>query len=338
MQTVDDLIRQVRFNVQEANKSAVSDETILDALNRAKNNSYDIMAKHYPEALLETYTETTSSQAIDIPERAFQDRVVKVERKEQGTGRWVAVKRVTYRDLGNLASNNTSQYPVVWALSQRKINFPAPINSTEVRVWYIKDIGKLVKQQGRIDVVASSVNNPAHGPDITVDVANGPYITVDSVGSDVDPSNTYNKYVSVIDSSTGEVKVSMQAESITGAQVKFKATPTRTSVINMPVSSNTSLNLTGDAVVVELDDYICILGGTCVVYFEEPLVNYIIQYATNEIRDSLGTLKSGQENKLDKKEKNIANTYSGRESTKRMRNRSPIWNGGGSSIRRRFNK
>jgi hypothetical protein len=198
--------------------------------------------------------------------------------------------------------------------------FPNPVRSITVRIWYLQDLGKLVKQQGRIDAVSESVEEvPPDTP------AQRPFITVDSVGEDISVSDTYKKYVSVVDSSTGEIKGSLQVEEINGDQIKFRAVPTRDKVLNIDVSGESLLD---EQDVVDLDDYLCSLGGTCVVLFPKPIENYIIQYATNEIRDTLGTLKSGQSQRLDKLEDDITSSKAGREGTKTIKNTSGIWQRG----------
>lgn len=325
--TVDELVRKIRFKVQEANTSQVSDEVILDKLNLAKNYAYDKLAKHYMDPLLEYVEIDTNEQEIDIPETAFGDRVVKIEYLEKGTGRWPVVRRTTFRELGKVSSNNTRQFPDVWATRKRKIRFSSPFNTQKLRIWFIKDIGELVLQQGRIDSVVQSTEGPP---------ATRPFVTVDKIGSDLSVSDSYKKYVSVIDSTTGEVKVSLQLEELNdNTQVIFKTTPTRSEVTNIPVSGESVLDETEDPQV-ELDDYICTLGGTCVIYFAQPMINLMIQYAANEIREDLGTIKSGQDGKLNKFENDLISTEAGRETTKRVQNRSAIWRAG--KLRRNYRK
>lgn len=332
MYTVDELIQQVRFSIQEANTSQVSDQVILDKLNKAKNYAYDKMAKHYPDPLIDFVDITTSDLELDIPETAFQDRVLKVEYFEPSSGRYLLIKRTTYRKLGDFSINSPRQYPDVWATYKRKIRFASPYTERTIRIWFIKDIGKLVKQQGRVDSIVPSV--PADPEAIPPTAAERPYITVDQIGPDLSVSDTYKKYVSVIDSSTGELKVSLQLESLDNPQIIFKESPTRDTVLNVPVSGEEVLD--AEDPVIELDDYICELGGTCVVYFEEPMINFMMQYATNEIREDLGTIKSGQDGKLRKFEEDIIDTKAGRETTRRRQNTSALWRS--SRLRRNFRK
>jgi len=318
--TVQDLIDQVRFKIQEADTSQVSDDIILDKLNLAKNYAYSKMAKHYLDPLL-TYEElTTDEQELTIPEEAFQDRVVKVEYLEQGTGRWIEVRQVTFRELGKVSVNSTVQYPTCWSVVKRKIRFPNKYRSNTFRLWYIEDVGNLVKPQGRIDNITKSVTTIEDD----VEVTSRPYITVDAVGDSVDPTDSYKKYISIVDATTGEVKNSLQVEEINdNVQLIFKETPTRTEVLNVPIEGEDSLN--DEDSEIELDDYICEVGGTCVVYFGDDILRVILQYAANELREDLGTIKSGQDNKLNKLEKDLEGTKSGRQTTKRINNRSPIW-------------
>ena len=79
--TVQDLVDQVRNQVDEQDQDAVSLEgDILPVLNRAQDYAYNILARKYQEPLL-TYTQLTltSGQEYDIPEDAFEDRIEKIE-------------------------------------------------------------------------------------------------------------------------------------------------------------------------------------------------------------------------------------------------------------------
>ena len=308
--TTDDLIRQVRSQTREKNTNDVSDATILDALNRGQDYAFDIMAKNYPDPMITKADDVTvdSNNEIDIYETSFEDRIAKVE--VYNGSMWRGLRRISFSEIADIDGTNYSGTPLYYAVVGKKIRIlPSPTSGYTFRIWYLKEIQPLVKQQGRI----SQVGTVAGG-------SSAPYVVVDSLGSSLSESSDYGKYVNVIDAQTGEVKCSLQIDSINTSTkyVQFKTSPTRSSVINNTISSDI-------ASTVQVDDYLASIDGTCVPYFKKPLTNFIIQYATAEIRRSLGYDVSMEERVLKKMEDQFERTWAGRENTKRIKRRNPIW-------------
>ena len=158
--------------------------------------------------------------------------------------------------------------------------------------------------QGRVTVINSSLN----------------YIIVDEASGDLTTeSDRLASYVNVIDGQTGEIKGSLQIQSIVDNKITFKAHPTRTSVFNRDIS--TSLQ----GIEIQQDDYICAIDGICVPYFGRPTSNFLIQYAVAEITRKLGGSAETEENILKKFEQQVERTWAGRQQELRVKKKSNVW-------------
>lgn len=307
LETVSDLIASVRSQLDESNQDDVDDTLdILKSANRAQDYACDILARFYPEPLLThiPVTLTASEPEYDCPEDAFEDRIVKVEITVAGTQR--EVTRISYQDISNYESSSTAAIPAYYCLVGRKYRLvPTPTAAYPVRLWYLKQADKLVKPQGRIQIVNVASN----------------YVLLDTIGDDLTTtSDNLESYVNVIDGQTGLIKKSLQILSITGSRITFRATPLRTTVLGRTIASSF---LTTD---IEKDDYLCLIQGTCVV---QPLganiTNFIIQYTVNEINRKLGGDVLPEKDMLEMLETQVQRSYVGREPDMRIKKTSRIW-------------
>jgi hypothetical protein len=307
LQTVDDLMTTVRSQLDEANPDAVSNETeLLPALNRGLDYAASTLARFYPEPLL-TYVSvdlTSGTNEYDIPEDAFEDRLVKVEISVDGTYR--EVQQISYRDISNYEINTTTLVPSYYCIVGRKYRMvPAPSGAFDARVWYVRQPDKAVMQQGRVVTINTGSN----------------YIMVDEAGSDLDTVSTdLSSYVNIVDGQTGIIKKSLQIQAISGTRITFRSSPIRSSVLGRTISSSFS------ATDIQADDYICSIQGSCVIQPLGPtIVNFIIQYAVNEITRRLGGDAPTEREMLDVLEKQVQRTDNGRTNTLRVAKKSRIW-------------
>lgn len=300
-----DLIEEIRSVLDENNEVNVDDELdILPALNRGQDYASNILSRHY-EAPLLTYTEVTltgGTQEYDIPEDAFEQRIEKIEVYINRV--YSPLRRIDYRDISFYDVPTASSVPYYYTVIGDKYRLlPGPTGAYPLRLWYLKDPEPLVKEQGRITVVNTADN----------------YITVDSIGSDLTPStDNLNSYINIIDSSTGRIKVSMQIQSISGNRINLKSSPTRTTVKGRTISG--SLPST-----VELDDWVCVVEGNCVPFFKKPFTNFLVQYAVAEITRKLGGDKEAEYRVLKDLEKQVEDSWAGREQTLRVKKVSKSW-------------
>ena len=310
--TVDDLVSEVRSQLDEENRDSVSTSSdILPALNRAQDYAFDIYARRYPEPILRHAVLPLQAgvQEYDIPEDVFEDRVLKMEIEipTGGVGSTFAeVQQISFRDLSNYESVGKTNIPLYYSIYRRKIRFVAPPTGTySARMWSLTNPERLELSQGRI----TTINNDSN------------YVIVDSAGSSLTTeADELGSYVNLIDGQTGEIKGSLQIQQLnSNNRLVFRTSPQRSTVVNRTIGTALS------DISVELDDYIAPISGTCVPYFGSPTTNFLLQYAVAEITRKLGGDAAQEERVLEKFEKQIERTYAGRPSTLRVTKRSNIW-------------
>lgn len=309
--TVDNLVEEVRQQLDELNRDSVSTENdILPTLNRAQDFAFDILTRKYPEPLLK-YT-TLDLQAgvseYDIPEDVFEDRILKLETVvPTGVGRanYIEIQRISYRDITNYESATITSFPLYYCIIGRKLRIvPQPSGSYDARMWMIRNPETLVQPEGRVSLLNSAQN----------------YVVLDNASDSLTTeSDQLSSYVNVIDGQSGEIKGTLQIQSIVDSKVTFRTVPTRTIVLNREVTGSL------DSIQIQADDYICPITGTCVPYFGRPISNFLIQYAVAEITRKLGGAAETEENILKKFEQQIERTWAGRQQDLRVKKKSNIW-------------
>jgi len=308
MFTTDDLINQVRDQLQETNETTVSDSNILQALNRGNSYAWDIYARHYPEPLMVRKEITVDADGtFQIPEDAFEQRLQKCELMQSNIV--YELERMSYRRTSPYRNNVVGSRPAFYSIRGRTVELLPKPNLSGFRfvVYYIRRPDALRLQQGRISDTTVA--------DIGVSDAS---IVVDSVGSSLSTSGTYLKYVNFIDGKTGEVRGSAEIKSIDGSQITFKQSPTRPTVLGRTISGDIPADL-------QPDDYIADINGSCVVFLQQPTTNFLIQYAVAEIRRALGYDTGLERNVLKEFEKQVEHTWAGREATLKVKASNRIW-------------
>lgn len=303
--TVNDLLDQVRQLIDEDNEVTVTDADILDALNRGQDYAADILAKHYEDPMITKITVSTvaGQELYDIPETAFQERLEKVE--VDVNGYFFELQRVSYRDIGTYESPATSAVPLYYTVQGNQFQIvPTPTGTHPVRVWYLEEPRKLVKQQGRIQTI-NTVGN---------------YVYVDLAGEELTTeADRLASYANIIDGTTGKVKGSLQIQSIEDNRITFKTTPSRTSVLNSTITGDLS------SITVSADDYVCLLEGSCIPFMRKPLTIFLIQFAVGELRRKLGQPFTSEAQVLMDFEKQVEGSWVGREQQLRVKRRSNKW-------------
>jgi hypothetical protein len=318
--TVEDLATAVRQMLDEQNRDAISTELdILPTLNRAADFAFDILARKYPEPILQYATLDFQSgvSEYDIPEDVFEDRILKLETEiplgTAGRSNYIELNRISYRDISSYESVSTSSFPLYYCIIGRKIRvLPQPSGVYNARMWSIRNPEKLVMPQGRVTLLNTAQN----------------YLIVDAAGSDLTTeSDQLNCYVNIVDGQTGDIKGTLQVQSIAGTKITFRSTPTRTTVLNRTVTGVLS------DILVNQDDYICVSSGTCVPYYGKPTSNFLIQYTIAELVRKLGGQADTEENILKKFEQQVERTWVGRQIDTRIKKKSNNW---GVNTRRYF--
>jgi len=310
--TVDDLVDQVRSQLDELNRDSVNTEQdILPTLNRGKDYAFDIYARRYPEPILtyRTLTLVGDQQEYDIPEDVFEDRILKIEIRVPTGGvgsTYAEVQRISYRDLSNYESVSKTNIPLYYAVYGRKIRFVAcPTGTYPARMWILREPEKLVLSQGRVTALNTASN----------------YVVVDQAGSSLTTeTDQLGSYVNVVDGQTGEIRGTLQIQSINANnRITFRTTPARSTVLGRTVTGDLS------SLSIGLDDYLASVDGTCVPYYGKPTSNFLVQFTVAEITRKLGGAAETEQNILDKFEKQVERNFQGRPTALRVSKRSYIW-------------
>lgn len=324
--TVDDLISAVRSLLDEENNASVdNDLDILPALNRAQDVAANILSRHYESPLLNyKIVSTSNNQAeYDIPEDAFEERLEKVEVEINSL--YYPVRRIDYRDISLYETQGSTAIPYYYAIVGNKFRLLPTSNGTySLRVWYNKDPLPLVTAQGRITKVDTTDQ----------------FLTVDAVGTDLTTENdNLNSYINIIDGQTGARKGSFQIKSLLNNRIYIKTSPTRSSVYNIPISSDLGTLVSdrdpSSVITIEPDDLVSVVAGACIPFFKKPFSNYLIQYAVADIRRKLGEASDMDERIKQELLQIVERSWVGREQSIRVSKRNDKWD---LPVRRYFGK
>jgi hypothetical protein len=307
MGTVGNLITQVRYQLDELNEASVSDEQdIIPSLSRGHDYACSLLARFYEAPLIVSKNITTTS-SIDypIPPDAFEQRIEHVELL-QNQDYYRHLTSVDFRQSTYLEGIAGGAHPTHWAIIGPNLRLlPRPAAGLTVRVWYSKDPGSLVKEQGRIRQTP------------TTDQA---YLILDEVGPDISEDTlSYSSFFNVVDAATGRVKCTLQVGYVENSRIYFKTNPTYSEVEGRAVSS--TLNDLG----ITAGDYVCSYSGICVPVLQKPLSNFLIQFAVAEITRSLGGDAPTEEAVLKKFEEQVKKTWAGRNKTLRVQRTNSFW-------------
>lgn len=307
--TTTDLIEECRSLLDESNRANVSDELdILPALNRAQDVAANMLARHYESPLLayQTLQLTAGQSEYPIPEDAFEQRLEKCE--VYITSVYYPVKRIDYRDITLYETPTRTNVPYYYAVIGTKFRLlPSPTAQYPMRIWYMKDPEVLVTPQGRITIFNAASN----------------YLIVDSPGNDLTSAmDDLDSFVNIIDGQTGAIKGTLQVQSIVGNKITFKSIPSRTTVLNKPISTSLASLPNGTA---EQDDFICLVHGSCIPVFKKPFSNYMIQFAVAEMQRKLGGPADMELKVRDELMQLVERSWVGRENFLRVGKRQRNW-------------
>ena len=319
--TVQNLADEVRSQIDEQNRDSVDTERdILPRLNRAQKYAFDIYARRYMEPLLDprTLTLVGGQQDYDLPTDTFEDRIVKMDIRVPSGGAgpnatFRPMQRIGYRDISEYETTSTTNIPYYYCIIGRKIRIiPTPSGTYNARLTVLRRVEKLVLPAGRITIVNNASN----------------YIIVDQAGPNLTTeADQLGSYVNLINGQTGEIRGTLQIQSLQENRVAFRSTPARSTVVGRTV--------TGSLADLEVapDDYICAIDGTCVPYFGTPTSNFMIEFAAAEQIRSLGGDSVAEKDILEKLEKQVEKAWANREQSIRIKKRSNVW---GRPLRRWF--
>ena len=312
--TTRSIISQIRSLLDENNEAEISDSIdLLPALNRGYDDSMDIIARKYPDAMIQPLTvPIVPGQALyDIPVDAFQQRIEKVEAFVNGF--YTEIKRIAYNDITayDVPSSGTPYYYAVMGTQYKLAPPPRGING--IRIWYIPEQSPLVLEYGRITTY--HFGNPLNTNDPS-------YVTMTDVQDPTQVSQDITSlasFVNVIDNRSGRIKATLQVQSVVNSRITFKSIPTRPTVQGRTVSDKLPADISRD-------DYICPVDGTCIPFMRSPLTNFLISYTVADIKAiKLDADPQVVVQMLDKFEKRVERLWIRREQELRVGKASRIW-------------
>ena len=316
---VQELVDQVRSQLSEFNSADITDQHVLDALNRAQKAATRITARRLDTIFLATAELTTigGQREYDMPDDTFGRRIEKVE-IFQGSIAW-RVKRLSYKDRDSFITSSTVTRPYYYDVIGSQIRFyPKPSAGQRIVLHYSRTPDTMLIPQGQIN---------------KIDTANN-YIIVDNIGPDITTeSDTRESYINFIDYITGDVKGSMQV-AFTDAgigQIKFKSSGiTRSPVLGKTISTTIPADVTED-------DYVCLVSGTAVPQLPDAYTDYLIQHAVVALKRRTREPTEDEYTALKDIEGELKKMMQGREQYMRIRKTSSHWSRSpGSALRRYF--
>lgn len=299
--TVDDMIAQVRDGLDEDNTAAVSDERILRSLNRAQRSLVKILSKKADWLLYATTTLVPNgTRYFDAPVDAFNSRVETLFFMDGA--RPIPLSKLTPRRAARLADATYTGRPAYYTQEGNKIVIaPIPAGGS-LMVKYVRRPEALVKPQGRIVAITSST------------------LTVEDIGEDISTTvDDLKAFINVVNGITGEVKGSYQINSINGNVITIKTSSLdREAVYGRTIASELAADIAED-------DYICVIGGTCVPEIVSDFGDFLVASAVLEIKRSLGEEIAGEAQQYAEEKKELEELWAGRERSATVYKRSTNW-------------
>ena len=319
---VDDMLESVRAQTDEGNTEDIIDSDILLALNRGQRNAANILARRFEEMMWES-TEMTSvsgQRNYSIPSDAYAGRIEMIEVATSTNIRY-KLQRMGNHKSTNFVTSAQTDIPTYYTMKRDEFEvYPTPKGGLTIIVHYNKKPEDMVLQQGRISSIDTTNN----------------YVIVDDIGSSISTTSSANNpfglYLNIIDYNTGDIKRSMQVSALdtTAEQITFKASGlTRSTVLGRTIETTIGSD-------VAVDDYVCLVTGTCVPEVDEAYTDYILQHTIIAIKRRLGEPIVDEMEELKELKGELSKAWAGREHSHRVRKASKSWVNGNSLIQRRL--
>ena len=307
---VENLMTEIRRYAGEMNDDgSISDELLIDTLNRAQQECEMLLSRHTPDSLL-TYTDITTdgtSTEYDMPEDCAEGRIQMVDFRE-GTNSPIPLEPSnTYENWLYEADSTSTGYPsnfMELGYDRQLRILPKAKAGLTLRIWYVRELPDLVVSQGKITVVNTGTET----------------LTLDEVGDDITASlNEEGSHLSIIDGQTGARKGVIEVRSVdedTG-DVVIQTTPEVSAIDNVTVAST----LVGMGV--NAGDYVCVGPSSCICQIKSPVTNYMIQYAFALIQQVNGADAQMAYAALSRLEKFVSGREKGKPNKLRVKLNSP---------------
>lgn len=305
--TVQDLIEEIRDQVDETNTVDLEDPEILAVLNRSQRKAVNIVSRRYSDAFWSKTSVTTTSgeHEYDYPAKAFGKRLLAVTTSV--AGRDYKITRLENQKKHLVSTTTAVAVPRHYCVTKDKLELlPPPSSAIDVDLHYFEAPETLVIPQGRVSAVNVASN----------------YLTVDTIGSSLTTATTgFGCYINVVDWQTGKVKGTYQINALTPAtdRVTIKAASlTRATVLGKTV--DTTL-----ADTIEADDYVCLVTGTCVPELDDAYRDFLVNESVRTIKRRFSEPTQEDAVAAKEDEESLRMMWSNRESAHRVTKKNPHW-------------
>ena len=240
--TTSDLLRQVRNQIRESNPNGITDQEILDTLNRGQNRAVEVMTRNWIYNYLAKEKITTNVDGtFKIPEEARGNRIVNIEvNRQTDANNWgtYSLKKLNYKNVSQFKNQSqiASVRPVYYSV-QGRTGTVYPQVSYEIEITYVRNPEKIVKNAGYIyEIVPKTVNTEKEivaGTTISS-------ISFDSVAGTasivwVDPA-FQSFYVDIINGETGTKFIECRDSNNSHCIIKFESITATSELVGYEIS------------------------------------------------------------------------------------------------------
>jgi hypothetical protein len=302
LDTVKDLIQQVRDVTDEDNVEDISDAFIIRMLNRAQQDLVsEITRKYNPQFMSEVVltasdfsTDNSGVNRVADLSKYMQSVAFKINSVDSRIGdAWTPVRQVPFSHTLSLDTQTGTSLPVIYSTQGNRLYvYPNVDTLVQLRIRYQMRPPKLTNIIGRITEISGST------------------FTLDDASSLVDSStDDLSAFVNIIDPYTGIIKGTYQAGNV-GSTSFTVVPPDRQKAFGKVVGTDVST--------IEEDDLVCSAEGTCVPYLVSDLTNYHIEIASFHVKRALGTVDTPDFQERDRVIERISKLWAGRENTMKI--------------------
>jgi hypothetical protein len=304
LDTVEDLIQQVRDVTDEDNAEDVSDAFIIRMLNRAQQDLVSEITRKYNPQFMNEVVLTSSNFAADSSgvarvadlSKYMSSVAFKVNSVDSRIGdAWIPVRQVPFSHTLSLDTKTGTSSPILYSMQGSRIYvYPNIDTLVQLRIRYQMRPPKLVATEGRI--VEWTAN--------TVTLNKAPS-SISNSGDDL------LNYINIIDQFTGQIKATLQVNQILDKEITIKTTDVRDTIFGLPVSAAIPEDVSSE-------DLVCHAAGTCIPFLVSDLTNYHVEIAAFHVKRALGTVDTPDFQERDRVIERVSKLWSGRENTMKI--------------------
>lgn len=303
LDTVEDLIQQVRDVTDEDNVEDISDAFIIRMLNRAQQDLVSEITRKYNPQFMDEVVLTASDFAADNSgvnrvadlSKFMQSVAFKINSIDSRIGdSWTPVRQVPFSHTLALDTQTGTSLPVLYSLQGNRLYvYPNVDTLVQLRVRYQMRPPKLTSTIGRVLETEGNI------------------LTLTSSEALIDANETdLSSFINVIDPATGAIKGMFYISRLGDGTLEVQPEPSKTKAFGRIVET--------DASIIAEDDLVCSAEGTCVPYLVSDLTNYHVEIAGFHVKRALGTVDTPDFQERDRVIERISKIWSGRENTMKI--------------------